>query len=384
MLRIALAMLVRDKSRYFGIVLGVTLSAMIITQQASIFCGLMSRTIGFLSDTSQPDIWAVDPKVQFIDDIKPLQDTSLWRVRGVEGVAWALPLYKGTLRARLSNGTFQSCNVIGLDDTTLMGGPPEIIKGSLSDLRRADSVIVDEVGANSKLARINSDGSKSPLQVGDTLELNDRRAIVVGIARVTRTFQSQPVLYTTYTRATTFAPQERRLLSFIMVKAKEGTPIETLAGRIKEQTKLNAHTTAGFKELTIRYFLKNTGIPINFGIAIILGFVIGTAIAGQTFYSFTLENLRYFAALKAMGARLGTLLSMVVLQATVVGTIGYGLGVGIASSFFYLSRNSELAFYLPWQLLTVTGVAVTIICILAALLSVWKVARVEPAVVFRS
>jgi putative ABC transport system permease protein len=126
---VALNMLTGDRAKYIGIVMGVTFASLLITQQGGIFVGLMSRTYGFLTDTGQPDIWVMDSKVQFIDDIKPLQDTELYRVRGVEGVGWAMPMYKGLLRVRLSNGTFQTCNVVGLDDATLTGGPPKDAPG---------------------------------------------------------------------------------------------------------------------------------------------------------------------------------------------------------------------------------------------------------------
>lgn len=384
MIQIALAMLFGDRGRYLGIVLGISFSAFVITQQGSIFCGLMSRTFGFLSDTSQPDVWVVDPQVKYVDDIKPLQDTQLLRVKGIPGVAWAVPMYKGQLKARLQNGGFQTCNVIGLDDTTLVGGPPVMIEGSLADLRRADGVIVDDVGARTKLARKRPDGSIEPLKVGDTLELNEHRAIVVGIARVTRTFQSQPVLYTTYSRATSFAPRERRLLSFVLAKAKDGVTPEELAASIKAGTSLGAFTLSEFKVATVNYFLKNTGIPINFGISVLLGLIVGTAIAGQTFYNFTIENIRYFGALKAMGATSAMLLRMIIVQALVVGIVGYGLGVGAAGSFYYLAKNSELAFFLPWQLLAIVGGSVTFICVLSAVISMIKVIRLDPAVVFRS
>src|SRR2546422_5574133 len=187
---IGLKMLVGDRAKYLGILMGLTFASLLITQQAAIFVGLMSRTFGFLSDTSLPDIWVMDEKVEFIDDVKPLQDTELYRVRGVAGVEWAVPLYKGLIKARLDNGNFQTCNVIGLDDTTLVGGPPTMVQGALGDLRRSDSVIVDEVGAVDKLAKLLPNGRRVPLKVGDTLELNDHRAVVVGICRVTRTFQS--------------------------------------------------------------------------------------------------------------------------------------------------------------------------------------------------
>jgi putative ABC transport system permease protein len=216
---IALKMLIGDKAKYIGIIIGLTFASLLITQQSAIFAGMMMRTFSFLTDVGLPDVWVVDREVQYIDDIKPLQDTEVFRVRSVEGVQWAVPLFKGTLSARMNDGTFQSCIVIGLDDETLIGGPPTMVKGTLSDLRRADGIIVDAVGANGKLARRLPNGKRMPLRIGDSVELNDNRVVVVGICQVTQTFQSNPVIYTTYSRATLFAPEQRKLLSFVVAKA---------------------------------------------------------------------------------------------------------------------------------------------------------------------
>jgi putative ABC transport system permease protein len=323
--------------------------------------------------------------VQFIDDIKPLADTELQRVRSIPGVAWAVPLYKGLIKARLANGNFQTCNVFGLDDASLVGGPPIMLQGRIEDLRRTDGIIIDEVGANDKLAKppTTPGGKPVPLAIGDTLELNDHRAIVVGICRVSRTFQSNPVVYTTYVRATTYAPRERRLLSFVLVEAADGQDPAALATRIGESTGLLALTRDDFIRKTYTYFIENTGIPINFGIAVILAFLVGSAIAGLMFWNFTLDNLRHFGALKAMGAGNGMLLRMIVLQAAVVGAIGYGLGVGAAAGFGALTAGTELAFRLPWQLLLISGTAVTVICTVSALVCIIKVVRLEPAIVFK-
>ncbi|MFO0854502.1 MAG: ABC transporter permease [Candidatus Brocadia sapporoensis] len=376
-------MLVGNRAKYVGIIIGLTFASLLITQQSAIFVGLMTRTFGFLTDTALPDIWVMDPKVQYIDDIKPLKETESIRVRSVEGVAWAVPMYKGLLKARLSNGTFQTCNVIGLDDETLIGGPPRMLQGNLSDLRRSDAIVVNDIGAAGKLAKVLPDGKRIPLRIGDTMELNDHRAVVVGICKVQRTFQSQPVIYTTYSRATIFAPRERKLLSFVAAKAKPGQDLQTLCQRIRRVTGLAAYTKDEFKALTIRYYMKYTGIPINFGMTVVLGFIVGIAIAGQTFFNFTLDNLRYFGTLKAMGATDRMLLQMILLQAAMVGSIGYGLGVGIATALGTLSGHTELSFQLPWQLLLISAFAVMLICAASAVLSIRKVIRLEPAIVFQ-
>jgi len=273
---LALRMLVGDKAKFFGIVFGIAFAAFLITQQAAIFVGLMTRTFGFIADTSYPQVWVMDKKVQFVDDLKPLQDTQLYRVRGVEGVDWAMPLYKGLLRARLEDGTFQTCNVVGLDDSTLIGGPGEMIEGRIEDLRRADSVIVDEVGAAGKLARPapidpvtgKPTGKPTPLKVGDYLELNDHRATVVGLCRVSRTFQSQPVVYTTYSRAVTFAPRERKLLTFVIAGARPGVTPKDLCARIERSTGLGAYTADEFKWKTVVYDLHRHPHQLrHFGLA---------------------------------------------------------------------------------------------------------------------
>jgi len=382
---IALKMLMGDKGKYLGIVMGLTFASLIMTQQPAIFLGLMTRTFSFISDVGLPDIWVMDSKVQFVDDIKPLQDTELYRVRGISGVEWAMPMYKGLLKARLANGTFQTCIVVGLDDATLIGGPPVMLEGKIEDLRRSDGVIVDVDGAKDKLAKPSPTpgGKPIPIKVGDDLELNDRRAIVVGIAKVTRTFQAQPVVYTTYSRAKSYAPRERKLLSFVLVKARKGQDLGELTRRIRNSTGLAAYTNQEFKDLTYKYFIKNTGIPINFGISVTLGFIVGAAIAGQTFYNFTLENLRQFGVLKAMGTSNWVLLRMIMLQAILVGSIGYGMGVGLTALFGYSMRNTILAFKFPWQLLIFSGAGVSLICIFAALISILKVIRLEPAIVFK-
>lgn len=383
MIMVALRMLFGDGAKYFGIIMGVTLATMVITQQGSIFVGLMSRTSATIADMPQAKIWVMDPKVQFIDDVKPLQDTELQRVRSVEGVEWAVPFYKGLIRVRMEDGTFQNCNLFGIDDATLIGGPQRMIEGDLSDLRRSDSVILDQIGSTTKLARPLPDGTRGPARPGNTLEINDRRGVVVGIADAKRTFQSQPIIWTTYTRAMQFAPRERKMLSFVIADVAPGEDVGEVCRRITERTGLAAYTSDQFAWLTVLYFVKNTGIPINFGIAVVLGLVVGAVITGFMFYSFTLDNLRYFGTLKAMGVTDGRILGMIVMQALIVGVIGWGLGVGIAAFFGSGAKNTPLAFRMIWQLLFVSGAATVIICVLAAMLSIRRVVALEPAVVFK-
>lgn len=383
MLAYALRMMVGDKIKYISIVLGLCFASFIITQQASILVGIIDRTFGFVTDTSQPNIWVMDRSAQYIDDIKALKDTDLYRVRGVDGVEWAVPLYKGTIQARLHNGTFQTCLLIGIDDATLIGGPPVMLKGRLEDLRMPDAVIVDKTGSETKLAVHSKDGVL-PLQIGERMELNDHRAYVCGICKVSRTFQSQPVIYTTYARATLFVPSQRKMLSFIIAHSKPGINEEELCRRIEMQTGFAAYTTKELKQLTLMYYIKYTGIFVNFGVAIILGFIIGTVIAGQTLYNFTIDNLPYFAVFKAMGADNKMLLKMVLLQAFFVSIVGWGIGMGAAALFGYAIKGTELSFSMPLWLYMLSGGSILCICLFSAFLCMHRVAKIDPAIVFKS
>lgn len=380
--RIAIQMLTGDTGRYLGIIAGVVFAALLLVQQLSMFSGIMVQTYSGITAVDA-DIWVMDPEVKYIDDAKPMTDGQLGRVRSVDGVAWAVPLYKGNLQARLDDGKFETVALYGVDDTTLIGGPAVMTKGKLADLRGSDAVVVDSVSAVDKLAHVAPDGTRTPLRIGDTLELNDHRAVVVGFCKVARGFQSLPVIYTTYHRAIYFAPAERKTLSFILAAAQPGSDVATVTRRIHEATGLGAYTSSAFIRKTLFYFITETGIVISFGLSVGVAFLIGTLIAGQTFYNFTTDNLRHFGALKAMGATNRTLLGMIALQAALVGAVGFGIGTGAACLLGVAMQHTQVGFRLPWQVVVFTAVAVVLICMAASLLSVRKVMRLEPGIVFR-
>ncbi|QDU21483.1 ABC transporter permease [Urbifossiella limnaea] len=380
---VALKMLTGDRTKYFGIVFGVSFAALLMAQQSAIFCGLMRNTTSQIRDIQGADLWVMDKNVQFIDDVKPLSENDLYRVRGVPGVKWAVRLYKGLGRARLTDGNFQQVIILGLDNATLVGAPPpwRVLHGSVEDLRRPDAVFIDEFGWRYLF------GDEPFVPGAKTLELNDRRAVIVGVCECSPTFQTFPILYCTYSQALQFIPQERKTLSFVLAKAEDGVSPQEVGQRIEAQTGHKALTDDAFVWTTIGYYLKRTGIPINFGITVALGFVVGCAIAGQTFYLFTIENLKQFGALKAMGVGNLRLVGMILLQAAVVGVIGYGIGVGGAALFGYVFervvKTAPPAFYFPWQILALTAVAVAVIVTAAALVSMRRVLFLEAGVVFR-
>lgn len=376
---IAWKMLNGDTAKYLGAVFGVAFGVLLITQQASIFVGIMARTANPLRDVREASIWVTDPHLQNADEIEPLSDNAVYRIRGVEGVDWAVRLYKGLARARRPDGVFRQVILLGIDDQTFVGAPRTILMGDLADLRRPAAVFLDKAGHESLWPG-------EPLELMREIEMNDRRAVVVGICETSAPFQSFPVVVATYSQATQLIARERRQLSFVVGAPVAGSSPAEVCARINADTGLEALTYDEFTWQTIRYYLDNTGIPVNFGITIVLGFVVGAAIAGQTFYLFTLENLRHFGTLKAMGVGNRRLVGMVLLQAAVIGAIGYSLGVGMAVAFFEITGRflpDLRGIAIPWQIAVGSAAVVVVIITLASLASLRRVLLLEPAVVFR-
>lgn len=380
----AIKMLVGDRLKYLGLVIGIAFASLLITQQASIFYGYAHRIGAWIRDTSQADLWVMDEQAEYTEDRKPLTDTTLQRVRGIDGVAWAVPMWKGYLRMRLADGTRVQARLVGIDDATLLGGPPQMVEGSLADLHRDRAVLIDvDSLADLRLRRGLPGEGPRPVRVGDRIDINDHEAIVVGSYRRTAEFFWDPVLYTTYSRALAMAPSERRQMSFVLVKVKDGVSLAGVARAIEAATGCVARTGAEFEALSEDYVLAKTGILVNFGITIALGFVIGVLVAGQLLYNFVVENLRYYAALKAMGATNRTLIGMVMVQVAMAAGIGFGIGVGGAALSGVLLARGGLAFEMEWRIPLFGAAAVLVVCAIAALISILRVLRLEPAVVFK-
>lgn len=372
-------MLFGDPAKFVGLVFGVAFATLLIGQQAGLFVSLMSLTSSFILDAQEADVWVMDRGVEYLDTARPMRDAELARVRGVPGVAWAVPLFKGTAVVRTGAGVIQSAAVIGVDDVALVGVPRKTVLGSLLDLSKPDAVAVD-VDAYAKFF------PGLPVELGRELQLNDRRAVVQLVVSATPSLGSPPALYTRYGRALGYTNNGRNQLSFVLARAADGQDAAAVAHAIERQTGLKARTRLAFVGETVRYVIANTGIIINFGTTVVLGVVVGVAIVGLTFNLFVTENLRHYAALKAIGVRNGRLARMVLLQAAVVGATGYGLGIAAAALFFFLGSRLSLEFrnfWLPWQVAAAVAGLTVGIMLVSTLLSLRRVLFVDPAVVFR-
>jgi putative ABC transport system permease protein len=376
---VALRMLTGDRAKYFGLVFAIAFCTFLLENQTSIFANILKRTASQILDVTDAEVWVMDPRTEYWEQTRALKDTDLTRVRGVPGVQWAVRLFKGNPVAKTLAGKFAVSFLVGLDDATLAGAPRKMLMGSWERLREPDSVVVDKAGYILLFPG-------EPLELGRTLEMNDHRVTIVGISDASAPFVSLPVMHARYSQAVNFLGRERTQLSFVIARPAAGISPEELTARIHAQTGLRARTTDEFMWDCVRYYLKNTGIPVNFGITIGVALVVGTVVAGQTFYLFTVENLRQFGALKAIGVTNWRLVGMILLQAGTTTALGFALGTGMAATFFEITAHklATRGIVLMWQCVALTGGCMLFVAVVASILSIRRVLVLEPAAVFRA
>lgn len=374
-LRIGYKLLVNDRAKFSALLVGLTFSVFLMMQMTAMFAGILTWAYSTVTNIGAP-MWVMDPAVNTPTAVIALPDYLLDAVRSMEQVEYAVPVFIGNAQARLADGTYQIVSVVGLDDTSLYGRP-ELEQGAIEALYGENAFIVVHDSEFSKLG--------SPT-LGTEFELNDHRGTVVGIAKVLSSgLIGVPTLYTTYRRAIEYIPTARFTISYILVK-----PRTTLGSmRIRDevaQLGYIALTKAQFNQRIADYYIYQTGVGTNILLMTLISFLVGLSISGQTFYSFILENLDKFAALKAMGAKAQDLVLMILFMAIACALAGYGLGVGLMTGVIVLVRS-----YLPnyaaivtfWNLGLTLGL-VSLIAGTSSYLGIRKVLRVEPFEIFRS
>jgi len=376
-LRFAFWMLFRDRTRYLTLIGGLAFCTLLITQQLGVFCGIMRLTTSLLR-TSGAEIWAMDQRVQYALDANPMRSIELQRVRSVKGVQWAAPLLWRILKATLPNGELVQVQLTGLDSTTFSGRPDRIQSGRIENLRIPGGVIVDQVA----LQKFRSAGT--PIGLGSRFEINGKQVHVVGICRTERNFIGAPQLFASYETAEECLAPGEKPLTFILVKPVPGESPATVAERIGQLGSVRALTSTGFSRSTMDWYFRNTGIPAAFLIVVLMGIIVGIAVTGQTFYLFVHDNLRYLAMMKAMGAGQGLLSLLVLFQASLIGSVGFGIGLGLTVGFALLVLPGEVpAFFLPWQVPLGVGTLIGGITLLVSWIGIRPLRSVEPGMVFK-
>lgn len=391
---IALKILMGDRAKYIGLLLGIAFTAFLVTFAGSYFAGFMTRGFSLITENGFADVWVMDPAVDSVEQTLNMSASALGRIRSVDGVRSAVPLVLGQVDARFPNGRFQSFQVIGVDGATLAGAP--LLKGGMPPtiLRAPDAAIVAPGGTEGKLETPIREADQWPrdgphlgvptrkLMAGDELLANDRRIKVVDRTETLPRFPPRPLIYTSYGDAMRILPPARRTLTFVLVNSQPGVAPRQLAQRIQERTGLRARSSADFKADTVRWYLVNSEDVGDMAAMLTLAMTVGFGVTGVMLYMFTYENLRQYAVLKVMGATPQLLLTMVFIQAGVCAILGACLGLGLCALVGELVSFSGYPFRMMWFTPVVGITGVLAVSVAAAVISIRPVLKLEPGVVF--
>jgi len=365
---------VNDKAKFSALLVGITFAVFLMVAMTGLFAGVLHRASATVINLGAP-MWIMDPAVQTVANTIGMPDYVLDAARSMDGVNYAVPVYSGGALVKLADGFYQPVTVVGLDDVSLYGRP-RLLEGKIEDIYGENSFIVVKDTEFPKM--------ENP-RVGTEFELNDHRGVVVGVAAVASSgLFGVPTLYTTYERALQYIPNPRFTISYILVHPKSPADV----ARIKKQTQdlgYLALTKDEFMSRITIFYIFQTGLGMNLLIMTTMSFIVGLSISGQTFYTFILENLEKFGALKAIGARRNELIGMILFQAAFTSLTGFGLGVGLVSLVIYLAklRLPDYAAMIVWWNLYSALVMVVIIAAVSSYVGVRKVLHVEPFDIFR-
>jgi putative ABC transport system permease protein len=373
-LRLAYKLLANDKPKFTALLVGITFAVFLMVQMTSMFAGVLNRSSATVNNIGA-SIWVMDPAVQTVTNSIPLPDYVLDQVRSMPGVKFAVPFYSGGGLVKLGDGNYQAVTIVGLDDNTLFGRP-QMLQGRIEDIYGENGFIAVK---DSEFAKLNSPS------IGTEFQINDHRAKIVGIAKVaTNGLFGVPNLYTTYSRALQYLPNSRFTISYILVEPKSAADIPAIKRQVAQAGYVGLTRDEFITQISHFYEYK-TGIGTNLLMMTAISFIVGLSISGQTFYTFILENLEKFGALKAIGMKSRELILMILFQASFVSLTGYGLGCGLCAVMIWLARArlpDYAAIITYFNLLLALGMVVVIAGI-SSYFGIRRVLRIEPFDIFR-
>lgn len=377
MIGLALQMLSADRAKYFAMILAVAVSIFLMQNQASIMVSVFAMTGAQIRDVSEAQFWVMEPDTECFDQVKPVPANALYQVRGTEGVLWAVPLMKFDGYARTESGKLSVVTMMGVDDASLVGLPPRILEGNADAVRERGTVMVDPGGA-----RLLFPNEKEIL--GKRIRIGSESLRVVALSDASAPFTGFPILHMTRNTALTLRQAEQRDTTFIVGALKPGADMAAVEHSLKERFGLKALTSDEFMKSSEAYYAAQ-GIPMLFGLTIVIGLVVGTVITGQTFMMFIKENSRHLAVLKVVGVTARQFASMLAAQASIVVFLGSCFGTALAAGTSELARGQPFlrGVFLPGWVAVVTCVVLAVVTGFAVMMSFRKIQQLEPAAVFR-
>lgn len=365
--------LLRDKVRLAVTLTGIVFSVVLTTIQLGLFLGFTAATADLI-DHSQADLWVTSKEVTHIEDGVPFSEGKLYQVLATPGVARVEKQAVQFCAWKRPNGGVEQVMLAGFNPDAKLGGPWNVVAGQVEDLKAADTVMIDEL-YREKLG---------VTHLGQLVEIRGRRARVSGFTRGIRTFTTAPLVFTSFKSAQSYFGLEEDQTTYLLVKVDPGAD----ARRLKQQllarvAGVDVYTTAELSRKQQTYWMLGTGAGFTVLLAAGLGLLVGVVVVAQTIYAATMDHLREYGTLKAMGASNGYLYRVIIKQAAISGMIGYLLGMILSLLIVRASEQSAVAIIVPWPLAIGLLGSTLVMCVSASMVSINKVTRIDPAMVFK-
>lgn len=373
MLTLAKRNLFQDKLRLAVTLTGVVFAVVLIIIELGLFVGFI-QTTSALIDHSQADLWITSSHVPYLELGVPLNERKFYQVEAVPGVAGADKYIVRYTRWNRLDGGQNQIQIVGFNPDSTWGGPWNVVQGSIDDLKTPDAVMVDEVYKN-KLG---------VSRIGEVFEINGHRARVVGFTHGIRSFTTSPCVFTSFRNALDYAPLHDNQTTYVLVRVEPGADIEEVRQNIRERVDgVAVLTTKEFSRMTQKYWTFTTGAGIAILLAAVLGVIVGFVVVAQTIYATTMDHIKEFGTLKAMGAPNAYVQKVILIQAGISAAIGYVVGIGVSAVIVRFGQPAGAPILLNWFMALVTLALTLSMCMGAALISINKVTNLDPATVFK-
>jgi putative ABC transport system permease protein len=365
--------LFHDKVRLTVTLTGIVFAVVLIVVELGLFVGF-TQTTSNLIDNSGADLWVTSKNVTYVEQGFPFSERKLYQIRAIPGVADAQKYITHWTGWKRPDGGQESVQIVGFNPDSALGQPWNLVEGRVEDVKRPDAVIVDEL-YKQKLG---------VTRVDEVLEINGRRARVVGFTRGIRAFTTSPYVFTTFKRSQEYAALGEAQTIFVLVKTAPGADVQQVRREILAGVKdVEVFTSAKFSRMTQFYWMFTTGAGVAVLLAALLGLVVGFVVVAQTIYATTVDHLKEFGTLKAIGAPNSYVYKVIIKQAAISAVIGYVLGMIVSSFVVHASQRGGAAILLPWPMAAGMFFLTLAMCIGAASVSINKVTRLDPAIVFK-
>jgi putative ABC transport system permease protein len=374
MVSIARKNLFHDKTRFVVALAGISFAVVLITVQLGVYLAFRSN-VSVLIDHTEADIWITAHGLENFDFGRPFSEKKVYEVEEVPGVAWADKYMLSFGYWKTPTGSQETVQMVGFDPETMVGAPWDIVKGNPQDVKYFNSVFYDEAETN----RLGN------LPIGGETEINNHRVRVVGIVRGARSFIQSPYIFTSYKNALALSFITKGNTVYVLVKVAPGYSVKDVQRRIKETVKdVDVYTAAEFSKKTQDYWMINTGTGVALLAVALMGVVIGTVIVANTIYTSTTEHLKEFGTLKAIGASNWDLYAIIIEQALINSVIGFAVGMAVTYMVTQAMKKGHLPILLPLPVLVGIFILTVMMCLWSSVLSISKVTRIDPAMVFKS